>query len=178
MEMGTDPRAAGTGHDADSGAATFGGYRRGVDETVARDDPRIGRLDLALAIGGNLAAIGSGFAPWLRYQAIQPDGVSFAPARDTGYATDGWVLLAASSVAIVALGIAALPAEQDLAATGGFWASVIAFLTAGTCWWLVDMTAPAGATAVRAAWGVVAATIATLVAVLFAFRAMRTARVY
>ncbi|HWK80065.1 MAG TPA: hypothetical protein VNP95_04825 [Thermomicrobiales bacterium] len=176
--MVTHRPVAGRGGDPDSGPATFGGYRRGVDEIIARDDPRIGRLDLALAIGGNLAAIGFGFAPWLRYQALQRDGTSFAPARDTGYATDAWVLLAASIVAIVAFGIAAVQADQALSATVGFWASVIAFLTAGTCWWLADMTAPDGATAVHAEWGVVAATAATLVAVIFAFRAMRTARIY
>ena len=178
MGVVTHRPAAGRGGDPDSGPATFGGYRRGVDETIAREDPRSGWVDFVLAIGGNLAAIGFGFAPWMHYQALQRDGSSFAPATDTGYATDGWVMLAASIVAIVAFGIAAFRADQALPATVGFWATVLAAVTAGTCWWLIDVTVPAGATAVHAGWGVIAATGATIVGAIFGFRAMRTARIY
>lgn len=160
------------------GAAAFAGYRRGEGETAVHEDRRIALPDLVLAIGGNLAAVGFGFAPWMHYQLAQRDGVSVARVSDTGYATDGWVMLAASIVAVVALGLAAFRADQAMPATVGFWATVLAAVTAGTCWWLIDMTAPAGATAVQADWGVIAATAATVVAAIFGFRAMRTARIY
>ncbi|MGC4192791.1 MAG: hypothetical protein QM589_16730 [Thermomicrobiales bacterium] len=136
-----------------SGSAVFSDYRRSVGETIQNEDRRIGLVDLALAIGGNLAAVGFCFAPWMHYQMRPPDTTEVRYGHDTGFATDGWVLLAAAIVALIAFAIVAVRTDQASPATAGFVTTIVAFLAAGTTWLEIDMVAPAGAEAVRAEWG-------------------------
>lgn len=160
-----------------TGVAAFAGYRNGVDDLAGQADRRIGRLDLGLAIGGNLAAIGFCFAPWLGYETPLLDTTRMESASETGFATDGWILLAAGIVAVIAFTVATMQGDQALAVATGFAMSVVAFLAAGTTWMLIGMAAPEHAEAVHAEWGVMAATGAAIIACIFTFRAMQRARI-
>jgi len=161
-----------------TGAAVFAGYRCTVDEAARSEHRRIGMADLAVVIGGNLAAIAFCFAPWMSYRLPLPDSSIVVDGRDTGFATDGWIVLAVSVVAVIAFIVALFRADQALASAAGCWATVLAFVAAGTTWMMIGMTAPEGAEAVEAEWGVMAATGAAAVASVAAIRAMRAARIY
>lgn len=113
--------------DEEMGAAVFAGFRERVEDPSARPERRISMRDLVLAIGGNLAAFAACFAPWMTWQIRKPDTPVVTYGRDTGFATDGWIVAACCVVAVVAFGIAIVTHDQSLPATVGCVASVLSW---------------------------------------------------
>jgi hypothetical protein len=153
-------------------------YRRGLDEAARSEIPALPSDLLYGTIAGLVASIGLTFAPWLRY--IREDG---SVGTTSGIRGDGFVLVLASVVAVVAFAIAGhrAPGDAGFPATIGFVATIIGFLAVGYTMMdpgFIPIDEPELPVSISRAWGLPSAFIVMLVTAYGAFRLWRIAGYY
>jgi hypothetical protein len=156
----------------------FRKYRRGLDEAARSEIPALPPDILYGTVAGLVAAIGLTFAPWLRY--VRDDGTI---GTSSGIRGDGFVLVLAAVVAIVAFAISGrqAPGDAGFPATIGFVATTIGMLAVG--YTMIDPGfIPIDETempvSISRAWGLTSTLIVMLVTTYGAWRLWRIAGYY
>lgn len=133
------------------------------------------RIWLMLAFVCSALVVASGFAPWLVF-ARDEGGTRTIP----GIETDGVLVTICGVAAFLALGCVIGREDKVLPATIAFGAACCCLLFTVANWMLINMYVDPAISKLppSAGWGVMLATVASLLTVIAAFRVLRVVRVY
>ncbi len=161
---------------SDSGA--FATYRTAIAAEPVTPIPRLGRIELLVAIVLSLSTIVLVFTPWVAYQNRQSEDDFLR-----GLETDGMLLIVTGAIAAIALGVAWVraPGEGSFEVLLGMAANGFGFITAGVTWmnigtvYIDDYKDPSK---IHAGWGMMVATLVTALAAALCLRLWWSIRHY
>lgn len=158
-----------------SGTNIFGHIRRENEQDSRKKPVEAPRVWLMLAFVCSVLVVASGFAPWLIF-ARDEGGTRTIP----GMETDGVLVTICGFAAFLALGCVMRREDKVLAAIIAFGAACCGLLFTVANWMLIDMYVDPAISKLppSAGWGVMLATVASLLTVIAAFRVLRAVRVY